>query len=151
MIRKFVLNVKPFSINQIHYRDGKRKTVEAKEWECTVFNALSSPDCVQAMKDLREAFVQTKHGFAVKLTCYYPAHIYKTQAGFISAKTIDTTNWEKPLVDLIFLEKYSLYDPPFGVQNIQIDDKYIVALHSRKLSHDKPSTKIEVVVKLINV
>lgn len=151
MTKKFVLNVKPFSINAIHYRDGKRKTVEAREWECTIFNALSTTKHLADMKELKTAFDPLRHGFAIKLTCYYPEIMYKTKLGNISSKTMDITNWEKPLVDVLFLDKYSLYDPPFGVQNLQTDDKYIVSMHSRKLSHKEPNTKIEIVVKLISV
>jgi len=151
MIKKFVLNVKPFSINQVHYRDGKRKTVECREWECTIFNALSAPAILKDMAELKTAFDPVKHAFAVKLTCYYPKEMFITQNGNISAKTMDITNWEKPLIDLIFLDKYDVAAPPLGIKNIQVDDKYIASMQSRKRSHEGAGTRIEVVVRIISL
>lgn len=146
-VQKFVLNVKPFSINQVHYRDGKRKTRECRDWEITVFNALNTPEYLASMALLRQDFDPKKHAFKIELTCCYPASYFRTKDGNISSKTQDITNWEKPLVDLIFLDKYSLSPSPFGIENIQIDDKFIVEMLSKKVAYDGANTMLLVSVE----
>lgn len=150
MQRKFVLPVKPFSINSLHYRDGKRKTVEAREWEVSVFHEMSRPEIIKALDELHTAFDYTKHAFVVRMTCYYPEEIFYTKQGTVSGRTMDQSNWEKPLIDLLFLEKYASLQPPFGAPNLRIDDKYIVSLTSRKKPHPLSSHKIEISIRIIS-
>lgn len=46
---------------------------------------------------------QEKGGyFVLSFHAYYPAHIFRTQEGELSGRTIDITNYEKPLQDLLF-------------------------------------------------
>lgn len=147
---KFVLNVKPYSINRLHYRDGRRKTVEAREWEMTVFDALDQPELLEAIADFRSQFDPSKHGIIAKLTAYYPADHYYNKQGFISGRTFDQTNWEKPFIDLLFLEKYATLKPPFGVENLKIDDKYIVRITSTKKPHPKGKHEIHVHLRIVS-
>lgn len=149
--QRFVLNVKPFSINQLFYRDGKRKTQEARNWEITVFDALNTAEHLASMAILRQDFDAKLHAFEIELTCFYPAELFRTKEGNISSRTQDITNWEKPLVDLIFLDRYSFSAPPFGVANIQIDDKFIVSMLSQKKSHTESRTKIEVIIRRVSL
>lgn len=60
--------------------------------------------------------------FKVYITFGYPEHIFRNKAGAISSKTFDLSNTEKPLLDLIFNN------------TMEVDDKHVVLLHSRKIS-----------------
>lgn len=146
--KTFVLNVDPFSINKLHYRDGKIKTRDAREWECQVFHELSKQVPQDAMRELRELFDPVKHSYCVKLVCNLPEKKFFNKEGTISAKSMDLSNWEKPLIDLIFLDRYSEFAPPFGVLNLKTDDRYITSLISRKQPSVAESASILVTIKI---
>lgn len=114
------------------YRDKRHKTAEAHEWSHTVLHYLSQEPNKQSLKELREHFEPKKHAYKLDLTFYYPHEILHTKDGRISAKSHDISNIEKPLIDLIFLPKYFDQTPPYGAQNLKIDDKYILEMTSRK-------------------
>lgn len=117
----------------------------------SVFNALDTPEHINAMELLHSNFDASRHGFHIELTCFYPQEQFKAKAGNISSKTQDITNWEKPLVDLLFLDKYSFSQAPFGIQNIRIDDKFIVSMLSQKKSWAADRTKIEIQIGIVEV
>lgn len=153
MIRSFVLeNLKPFSINSTYYGGGSSfvKTTAAREWMYQVFHRLSDAESEQKFKDLREAFKPEEHGFEVCMIAYYPRADYMTKKGHLSNKTLDLTNCEKSLVDCLFLSKHALTAAPYGCQNLQIDDRYVVSLQSKKLPCDG-APRIEVSIELVSI
>jgi hypothetical protein len=127
-------NLKPQSINSMYYGTGHgyAKTSDAKAWAMEVFFQLDLPANKQALRDLREAFDSTKHAFSVTLRATYPHIDFQTQKGHISSRTQDLSNWEKPLIDCIFLPKFCDLPVPEGAANVCADDKYVVDLHSSK-------------------
>lgn len=131
------------------YRDKRHKTAEAHDWSHTILHYLSQEEPKQALKELREYFNPKQHAYKLDLTFYYPNEILHTKDGRISAKSHDISNIEKPLIDLIFLPKYFDQTPPYGAENLKIDDKYIIEMTSRK----KAATEhgIEVEMEIINL
>lgn len=112
----FELNSKPFSVNNYHYRDKRHKTAEARAWEEEIVSQLNELKELSAMADdwrLNGGY------FELELIATYPPHIFYTQTGEVSGKTIDVSNFEKPLQDLIF-------------KQMGLNDKLVTKLTSSK-------------------
>ena len=114
------------------YRDKRYKTVEAQDWSHSVFHHLSEDAPKQALKDLREHFDPKLHAYSIDLQFFYPASILFTKDGRVSAKSHDLSNVEKPLIDLLFLPSHFDTPPPYGAENLNIDDKYLINMKSSK-------------------
>ena len=127
MKRKLLIQQKPFSINAMSYRDKRYKTPEFEQWCSKILYALNNEKNQKALQDLRDYFDPNKHVYQVNLTFNYPHHILFTKASTISTKAHDLSNVEKPLIDLIFLPTFHK-----RTSNLNIDDKYILDLISRK-------------------
>lgn len=95
----FRINNKPFSINAYHYRDKRHKTAEARAWEEEIVYALAD---VKELSAIADDWRKSGGYFELHITAVYPEYLFYTQSGEISGKTIDVTNFEKPLQDLIF-------------------------------------------------
>ena len=113
-------------------RDKRHKTIEAQEWSCSILVALALKENKKKLKELRQYFDPEKHVYKVDLTFFYPKHVLHTKEGPISARAHDLSNVEKPLIDLVFLPMFYDRIPPYGAKNLNIDDKYITDLRSRK-------------------
>ena len=113
-------------------RDKRHKTIEAQEWSCSVLVALALKENKKKLKELRQYFDPKKHVYKVDLTFFYPKHVLYRKDGGISARAHDLSNVEKPLIDLIFLPMFYDRPSPYGAKNLNIDDKYIIDLRSRK-------------------
>lgn len=130
----FQLNLEPISVNSMYY--GNRlhgKTIKAQDWTHSVFHELSSRQSIESFERLRSFFDPSKHVYSIDLTYRYPAEKLVTKAGHISNKSPDISNVEKPLIDLLFLPKYFDVPSPYGLKNLNVDDRYVVELHSRKI------------------
>jgi hypothetical protein len=150
---KIRISEKPFSINAMYYMDKRNKTREAKEWSYSVFHQLSSEQNLAKLEKIRDYFDPAKHHFHVSLRAYYPRHILHRKDGAVSAKSIDVTNWEKPLIDLLFLPKYFNTPSPYGCKNLNVDDKYITSMLSAKIisPEDRHYIDIEIAVKSLDL
>ena len=113
-------------------RDKRHKTIEAQEWSCSVLVALALKENKKKIKELRQYFDPKKHVYKVDLTFFYTKHVLHKKEGGISARAHDLSNVEKPLIDLIFLPMFYDRPSPYGAKNLNIDDKYITDLRSRK-------------------
>ena len=113
-------------------RDKRHKTIEAQEWSCSVLVALALKENKKKLKELRQHFDPMKHVYKVDLTFFYPKHVLFRKDGGISARAHDLSNVEKPLIDLVFLPMFYDRPSPYGAKNLNIDDKYIIDLRSRK-------------------
>ena len=132
MRRVITLKLKPFSINAMFCRDKRHKTIEAQEWSCSVLVALALKENKKKLKELRQYFDPMKHVYKVDLTFFYPKHVLYRKDGGISARAHDLSNVEKPLIDLVFLPMFYDRPSPYGAKNLNIDDKYVTDLRSRK-------------------
>lgn len=147
MRKEIVLNIKPYSVNSMYYGDARTQRSEFKDWTYQVFHELSNAKNLAAMKAIREAFNSDKNSFKIRIVAYYPESVFRTKDGRISARTVDLTNFEKPLIDLIFDKKFFDRPHPYGVQNINTNDAYITEVHSYKKAG--PSHKIVVTIILV--
>lgn len=118
---KLTLNCKPFSINAYSYRDKRHKTAEARAWEAQVLELLEPYE--KALLELADDWRKGGGVWRIKLYFFYPMHIFYNKDGQISSKSMDLTNVEKPLVDMIF------------GQVMGVNDKSIVECQSFKLPY----------------
>jgi Holliday junction resolvase RusA-like endonuclease len=146
MRKSILIKGKPYSVNAMYYGDARTQKTEFKEWTYQMFHELSSTANLSAMQELRQAFDPNKHAFKVRITVYYPADIYKTKEGRISGRTMDLSNFEKPLMDLLFDKKFFERPHPYGVQNINTNDSYVTELHSYKKAGTEHRIKIDITI-----
>lgn len=139
----FSIPLKPYSINALYYRDGKRKRAEAVQWEQRISDNFRDKQTQEQLTVIRESFNPDNQGISVELHYSFPNDILYTQEGRLSAKAFDLSNIEKTLIDVIFLKKYSTE----LCKNLEIDDKFIVKLLSTKKAAD--DWNIEVVISTL--
>ena len=138
--------LRPFSINSWFYARAKIITQDAHDWLDKVFISLNTDENQISLADIRAVFDPNKHVFCVNLSATYPPDVFFTKAGQVSARTIDTTNWEKPLIDCIFLKKYHVEPVPRGAPNLNTDDRYITEMRSSKRIGNEHSLQVEISV-----
>jgi hypothetical protein len=92
------------------------------------------------------AYKPELHCFSVSFTYHCPDLLNKQ--GTISSRVEDLSNVEKVLLDVLFLPKFHVQPFPYGVQNVNADDKYVLELVSRKVLAEKKG--IQVVIELID-
>ena len=117
----FNLKAPPFSVNAMYYKKTFNRTREAREWATIVFGELEKPHAQQQMELFRKAFDDKTEGVRLILTFYYPRDIILTKAGYVSSRSMDLTNVEKPLQDLIFDKKYNARKYPEGCKNLNLN------------------------------
>ena len=137
---KLILNGgKGFSINSAYYRKSFAKTVECRRWESIILAKLTTPGNREILSRLRESSNISKFGYGIYIKYEIPAENFWNQKMTISRKSMDLSNVEKLLIDLIF------GDAKVG---IGVDDTNIVQLVSEK--HPSTTYRITVQIKLIN-
>ncbi len=109
--------------------------------------ALASKENRKKLKQLRDHFDPKQHVYKIELTFFYPKHVLYTKDGPISARAHDLSNIEKPLLDLLFLPAF--YDR-YNCKNLNIDDKYITHLVSKKCVGKSFKIKINIHIKDLN-
>lgn len=145
----------PFSINKAYYLKSygnkaatKVRTAACREWGDRVLFQLQQ--YVSEMKQCHDFFDQNAHALRIDLIHYIPEEKFYTKAGHISIASSDITNIEKLFVDLVFDERFSGRSlDTVTVQNLNINDKFIVDMRSRKLP-SYSGYKIKIIVEIIN-
>lgn len=140
----FILPIKPYSINKYYYSDRKSKTSAARAWEFEVSKQLAK--LKDPLASIRDNFDKEKHGLLLTLDAVYPPSIFWTRDNTLSARMMDLTNWEKPLVDMLFLQKN---DGKVGCRTLCLDDKFLVDIRSRKLKGDTESYSVIVTLEIV--
>lgn len=138
---QITLPFKAISINEAYYgqkKFGMKK--EAKEW-CYQVN--------WALKEYISQFSQFKkdyknNGLRVEFYFYYKN--FYNKEGSISSKTLDLSNSEKILLDLV-VDSRHYGPPPYKSPNLNINDSQVVELFSKKL--EGPEDKI--VIKILEI
>lgn len=146
MYSKTLQNVKPFSINKAHYRNGVR-TRENRAWAHEVHKQIA--DCPQFKSFKKTA--QKASFFHVSLRFNIPQKNFYTKKGKISRLTSDLTNVEKGLVDLIFDKRFQNREEK-GVKYITLecDDALITKLISEKQAVNSDSYSVDVNIHAFN-
>jgi len=138
---------KPYSVNKYFYGNRSIKRRETVEWELNIIECLKNVEMQSNIKEFRELFDHTKNCVKIEMVFYYPKEILLTKDNCLSSKAFDLSNVEKPLIDLLFLKKYSTNN----IKNIEIDDKYIVDMRSQKKQSENSTHYIEIKIEMLNL
>ena len=143
--------LKPISLNRLHYRNRKL-TQEAREYRGSFLSQLQGYS--EELKALSKGFEPTKHSLALSITFKMPQSEFYTNKGYISARSQDLDNLLKLNIDCLCNAEYN--DPKWlakkqrtvrekkfykhlnTIQNLDIDDKFIVSLMAIKEPHEGP-------------
>ena len=129
------IHVAPISVNSMYYNDKRHgKTKAALTWSEEVLYGLKK--YAPEIEKLTALFDSKKHVYTVHFIMNAPVDFYYNKAGEISARLIDVSNFEKPLLDLIFLPKFFGTNYPKQAINFNADDRYVRKLTSEKLPSD---------------
>lgn len=142
---KFILQSPPFSINKYYYY-GKPKVVRtqaARKWGENIHKQLLDLGLNDQFEKARKLYNPKTMGIAVKLVFGIKRERFFTKRGTINRRAMDLSNIEKPLIDLIFAEKYLKRD---GICNLGIDDQYICKLESEKAPADIDTIAVEITI-----
>lgn len=139
----FRVYIHPMSINAFYTGNRQFKSVAAKEWTLEALHQLNQPSILEKMKNLREFFESSEHTYHIELKAAYPADKFKNKKGEISAKTIDITNFEKSLVDILFLPKF--FDE---FENLNVDDRFLTRMISEKCESENDKYYIDVTISI---
>ena len=140
-----IIPLEPLSINRTKCRDQRYTTTYYKDYIYNVLNCINKPTSITKINNIKKFFNKKKHAIHLELTFYYPRNIFYTEKDEISSKVHDLSNIEKPLIDIIFLSTHSTD----ALHNLNIDDKYIIDLISKKRAADEYS--IEVLIEVVNI
>jgi len=146
---KIILPLKAFSINSMTYATKKIKTPEAREWTSKVCYALKNPEIQKQFSDIRNEFDPSIHAFEVNLLFIYPKSTLYTLENSVSAKSMDLSNVEKPIIDILFLPSFHNAVGSLGVKNMNVDDRFILNMTSRKRASCTDKYEIHVHIKII--
>ena len=118
-----------FSINKAYYKQSFTRTVECREWAHGIVAALQTPENLAAVHAFKQKFDASNDAIGVFFRFSIPRSVFYTKAGDISRFSMDLSNVEKLLLDILFDKKY-------GSQALDLDDKLVVQLISEKVPAD---------------
>lgn len=145
----FKLCSPPFSINSAYYKRSKTRTKECREWGDNILIQLQNQG-IQAMFKTMQDVMPEFPLIAVNLTFQSPKATLYTKAGGISIRAMDLSNVEKLLIDLIFDKRFhGRKVKNQTVYNLNVDDKYIVDLHSSKRESKDEDFHILIDIQLV--
>lgn len=127
-----IISSKAFSINRMYHKNRSFITAEYKDWAAGIFDIIDKKPNKKRIKTMRDFFNPTLHRYVFTMITYFPYEILITQKGTMSAKAFDVTNIEKPLQDILTMPKYFDQKPPFGAENLNMDDKTVSDFISQK-------------------
>ena len=134
----------------MYYRNRSMKTSAALDWSHTVLHHLGFEENAVILEELRDHFDPEQHMYAIDLEFYYPKELLITKKRTLSSKAHDLSNIEKPLIDLIFLPTYFNKPSPYGAKNLNIDDKFISDLSSKKRPSDEHRIIVNITINDLN-
>lgn len=128
----------PYSVNNTHYKNGKRKK-EFRKWSEDIQLQLLKYES-QIKKFVKSVDKDTTY-LKVNIIHVLPEKkffIGNKNDGGISIQSKDLSNVEKPLIDCIFDKRYSGREFKYhyldeNICTLCVDDKLITELHSRKM------------------
>lgn len=145
MKRVINLDLHVISINNMYYANKAHGyKPDVKDWLQQACHLLSQPSNKQALSDLRNHFDADKHCYVVYIDRTTPD--FYNKKGLMSSRAIDISNTEKFLIDLLFTPAF------YGTgnmlcENLNIDDKFITTLISRKKPGKAYNLKVTIKIR----
>lgn len=150
-MEKIIIPLEPLSINKVHCRDKRHTTSTFKEWTVNVLRHINKPRNQKAINAIKESFNPKNHYLKIKITSFYPREQMFTLSNQISSKVHDVSNIEKPLIDVVFTNKFHGTDSDYKGLNFNIDDKYIKEMVSKQLVSGDDSHLIEIEIEIVDL
>ena len=151
MKASFIIKIKPFSVNKAYYKNRQLRQ-EARSWRSDFLLQLQQKEVLQQIQLIKQQWNSSKHALAVSYDFFYPSDILLTKKGEVSKRSMDLTNIEKLVQDNLFESRYNGREiDGVIIENFDIDDKFIVSLHSRKLAHSQQYHEILITVELLTL
>lgn len=133
---------RPFSINNAYYKRTFTMTQECRIWRKTIIEAAKQPENLAIFEDVRNAFENAPKpaGLIVAISYGIRADYFFTKKGDVKRHSMDLSNVEKLLIDILFDPRFYERDE---LDNLNLDDKYIVKLYSEKIPKKEWTIKVE--------
>jgi hypothetical protein len=147
--KEILLESKGFSVNKMFYKTRNITTTAYKDWRNDIFDCLAATEVIEELSELREAFSTKEHRYEFEIIHYYPREVIFTKEEVLSSRAFDVSNVEKPLIDILTLPKYFKMEEPYKVHNLNIDDKFISDLISRKRASEDGEYRIKIRVRIL--
>ena len=134
MKHTFIFYTASISINKFYYNNKQHGIrTDAREWQCEILKVLARDSEKAKMLELRNAYVAGS-SIHLHIVSKVPRAEYYTKSGAISAHTVDISNCEKNLIDIIMLKKN---EGKCGATTLGIDDRFVTKMISEKMAHDE--------------
>ncbi|HEY5688546.1 MAG TPA: hypothetical protein VIS27_09610 [Yeosuana sp.] len=118
-----------FSVNKAYYKSTFTRTTECRQWARGIAEALQSPTNMSEITKFLNTFNRDVDAIGIFLKFKIPRGTFYTQKNDISRHSMDLTNVEKLLVDIVFDRKH-------GPHALDLDDKMLVQCISEKVPSD---------------
>lgn len=115
-----------FSLNRAYYKASFTRTIECRQWGNAICHALQSKENVAAVAAFKQKFDISNDAIGVFMKFSIPVGVFYTKSQSISRFSMDLSNVEKLLLDLIFDKKH-------GPHALDLDDKLVTQLISEKV------------------
>tara|TARA_Y100000034_G_scaffold131829_1_gene193435 strand:+ start:311 stop:790 length:480 start_codon:yes stop_codon:yes gene_type:complete len=149
MLIQFTIHLPPFSINKAYYRN-RQLTNEARKWRANFLEQLQDPHIQSDLTKMHKLFDPKLHAFLVSYRFCYPSKKLLTKEGHISARSCDLTNIEKLVQDNVFDHRFNGREiEELIIQNLDIDDKFIIQCHSYKMLSPTRNYLIQIGIELV--
>jgi Holliday junction resolvase RusA-like endonuclease len=142
--KSFRLYTQTISVNCFYTGDKRFKSAAARDWTLEVINQMNQSHILNSLKELRDSFTDSK-AYRISFEFAYPESIMYTKKGTISSKTIDISNGEKHLLDILCLPKFFS-----EIQNLNIDDKFVVEMNSKKIVSENDRYYINITIEIVD-
>ena len=137
MLIQFTIHSTPFSINKAYYRN-RQLTKEARKWRADFLVQLQDPHIQSDLSKMHKLFDPKLHAFLVS---------YR-----FSKLSCDLTNIEKLVQDNIFDHRFNNREiGELIIQNLDVDDKFIIQCHSSKLISLTGKYYIQIQIELVTL
>ena len=143
------LNSSPFSVNSAYYKNRQR-TQKCRQWGINIHNQILHNEALiadmSAFRTKVESAIDTTC-LSVNITFFVPDTKLFTKSGKVSRRSMDLSNVEKLLIDLIFDKRYYERD---DIPTLCLDDTLITKLTSKKVASWDNEPHIRIVIKCHN-
>ena len=152
---KITLDAPPFSINKAYYlksfggkKATKVRTQECRNWGDSILLQLKK--YVKKFDKFRNGFDPKTQQIHLEITHTIPEKTFYTKDGEVSVFSNDLSNVEKMPIDLVFDKRFN-GRMVFGeeISNLDLNDKYITKMVSKKVPGEE--YKIEIVIKVKDI
>jgi len=140
---------RPFSINKANYRNGSR-TRENRAWADSIHTQMTEPEIMDQIIKFKKNIPKYPL-FHVTIFHLHPSFKFYTASQDVHLQTMDLTNIEKGLVDLIFDKRYCGRFTKSGdrIETLENNDKRIIGLESYKGISENQENEIVVYIQLV--